>query len=110
MTSCKRCGELLLIGPPGNPDARLLRRSDKPDGYCAECCLTVFLKTQTTIGEGVDAQGGPAVVFAMPHMREAVRSLCRAGQADLDPTRLDFDRITENWSLPVPKTKGGLYR
>jgi hypothetical protein len=97
-TECKRCGRPCQ-GGKGNPEARLLKRSDK--GYCADCALTAFLKTTEPLNMLIASQGVGALRY--PQIRQQIARLLIVGKSDANINEIRIERVIENWDLPVRK-------
>jgi len=95
-TNCKRCGKECQTGA-GNPEARLLKRSDK--GYCTDCALTLFLKDAEPLNMLIEEQG--CEVLRAPHIREQIARILITGKSDANIGEIDIERVIENWALPV---------
>ncbi len=93
-TKCKRCGKPCQ-GSEGNPEARLLKRAEK--GYCADCCLTVFLKDTEPLNMLFEAQGPE--VLRLQHIREGIAKLLIVGKSDASMGDIDIEKVITNWSL-----------
>lgn len=98
ITSCKRCGKECQSSI-GNPDARLLRRSNQ--GYCADCALTEFLKRTEPLGMLIEQQG--TTVLRNPNIRLQIAKLLIVGKSDADINEIDMERVIDNWNLPFSK-------
>lgn len=97
--ACSRCARLLQVGGPGSPDARLLKRTTKTDGYCANCSATQFLKTTPVLVEMMNLRG-PEVLLN-PMVQAQFSRIMQSGNADAMPTELDWQLVVKNWDLPV---------
>ena len=100
---CERCGKQLQMGGSKNPDARLLRRAESPQGYCAGCAATQFLKCTGPLGE-VLSQMGPEMLRA-PHVQTQFRAVMQSGGADAAFEEIDWERVIAYWHLPVAGEK-----
>ena len=99
--NCERCGKPCQSGI-GNPEARLLKRSDK--GLCADCALTAFLKTETPFEYAVQNNG--IEILRDANIRLQIAQLLIAGKSDATIDEIDMERVIANWNLPVKKEKG----
>ena len=97
---CQRCGIRCRVDSSGNPDAKMLRRSDKPKGLCVNCAVHDFLRN-TYPCNMLLAESGPGSL-AHPHIQEQFAGIMRVGLADAMPDEIDWDLIIENWDLPFP--------
>jgi len=93
---CQRCGRNCQSGN-GNPEARLLKRSDK--GYCADCALTAFLKTTEPLNMLIGSQG--VGTLRNQNIRAQIANLLIVGKSDANIGEIDIERVIENWDLPV---------
>ncbi len=97
---CGRCGIRCRVGSSGRPDAKMLRRSDKPKGLCVNCAVHDFLRN-TYPANMLLAESGPGSLVH-PHIQEQFAGLMRVGMADAMPDEIRWDLIIENWDLPFP--------
>lgn len=104
-THCERCGEPCRVGPPPNPDARLLRRSLVPRGLCATCAAAAFIRSMDTLMTNLN-EFGPRVLL-IPHVQEGFARVMRSGFADAQPSEIDWPRMARQWALPFPKNRKG---
>ena len=95
---CQRCGAHCQAGAPGNPKARMLRRSTK--GLCINCAVHDWLRN-TYPCNILLAQSGPKALVH-PHIQEQFAGIMRVGMADAMPDEIDWNLIIENWDLPFP--------
>lgn len=95
---CGRCGVKLQVGPAPGTEARLLRRSKVPKGFCVNCAVHNFLRN--TYPPNIQlAESGPEILL-MPHLQEVFTNIMRAGFADAVPGEIDWQVIVDNWELP----------
>ncbi len=99
-TECQRCGVRCRVDSPGNPDAKMLRRSKVPKGLCVNCAVHDFLRN-TYPCNMLLAGSGPSSL-AYPHVQEQFAAIMRVGMADAVPDEIRWDLIIENWDLPFP--------
>ena len=99
-TECGRCGNRCRVDSPGNPNAKMLRRSNKPKGLCVNCAVHDFLRN-TYPCNMLLASSGPGVL-AHPHIQEQFAGIMRVGLADAMPDEINWNLIIENWDLPFP--------
>ncbi len=97
---CIRCGIRCRVDSPGNPNAKMLRRSKQPKGLCVNCAVHDFLRN-TYPANMLLAESGPKAL-ALPHIQEQFAGIMRAGFSDAVPDEIDWDLIIENWDLPFP--------
>ncbi len=102
LTTCERCGRPCRVGPPPNPDARLLKRSTTPEGYCANCAATAFLRMEVPTLAGLLERMGPQAL-TNPQIQAQFAWIMRSGFADAAPAELDWAAMAANWELPLPK-------
>ena len=95
LTECKRCGKPCQ-GGEGNPDARLLKRSQS--GYCADCALTAFLKGTEPLGMLIEENG--IDTLRNPNFQLQILRLLIVGKSDAVIDDIDMERVIENWKLP----------
>lgn len=102
-TRCRRCGTTCQVAGPGNPDARVLRRSATPEGLCASCSLAQFIQTTEPLATVVgQAPAGPCSLLE-PHIQDAVKAVLLAGNADAQVEEIDWMAMVNRWPLPFPK-------
>jgi len=101
--ACSRCGRILQIGASGNPNARLLKRTDKPNGYCANCSATQFLRTTGVLAEMMRMRG-PEVLLN-PMIQAQFLRVMQSGNADAQPLEIDWGAVVKNWHMPVDGEK-----
>ena len=100
---CSRCGRPCRVGPPPNPDARLLRRATAPSGYCAGCAATQWLKTTDPIAGLIEARGPEMLRNEI--VRNQFGAILRSGMSDATLAEIDWEAVVANWSLPVAGEK-----
>lgn len=97
-TTCSRCGTPCRVAPSDDsPNTRLLKRSSTPDGVCASCAITAFIKGVPTLMAGIEKNG--VNILRLPMIQEQFTGLLDAGQSDASPDEVDWDRVVENWDL-----------
>jgi hypothetical protein len=105
-SNCTRCGcPVQFRNPVRNPDARLLRKSLVPVGYCASCAMANFLQHTEPINM-VIARKGPACLLDR-HVIDQMASMLAAGCADAKPQEIDWVSVVISWDLPFAKTARG---
>lgn len=97
---CPRCEVRCRVSQPGNPKAKLLRRSKEPKGLCVNCAVHDWLRN-TYPCNILLAQSGPKALV-LPHIQEQFAGIMRVGLADAMPDEIKWDLIIENWDLPFP--------
>lgn len=103
---CGRCGVWLQFAhEQRNPDARLLRKSAVPEGYCVNCAATHWFQhgpeptrslMRSTLEIGTDRKlldPGFQVQFA--------RLLC-VGRSDAKWDEIDWPTVVKNWDIAFP--------
>ena len=103
IVNCSRCGARLQFREqPRNPDARLMRLSAAPEGYCAACAMTNWLQNSEA-GRSplrmVIERRGPEVLLD-PGVIEQMGRVLAAGCADADPREIDWVSVVVHWDLP----------
>lgn len=98
---CERCGAKLQVGPAPGSEARLLRRSKVPKGFCVNCAVHNFLRN--TYPPNIQlAESGPEILL-VPHIQTVFADIMKSGFADAIPDEIDWQRIVDNWELPFSK-------
>ena len=98
---CDRCGARLQVGPAPGSEAKLLRRSKVPKGFCINCAVHNFLRN--TYPPNIQlAESGPDILL-IPHIQTVFAGIMKAGFADANPDEIDWQRIVDNWELPFSK-------
>lgn len=98
---CERCGVRLQVGPAPGSEARLLRRSKVPKGFCINCAVHNFLRN--TYPPNIQlAESGPEILL-IRHIQDVFVGIMKAGFADANPDEIDWQRIVDNWELPFSK-------
>jgi hypothetical protein len=103
-TACTRCGAPLQFRKPDrNPDARLLRKSAVPVGYCAACAMANWLQHTEPL-TSILATKGPAMLLDR-RMVDQMANVLAAGCADAKPQEIDWLSVVIHWDLPFPGDK-----
>jgi len=98
---CERCGAKLQVGPAPGSEARMLRHSKVPKGFCVNCAVHNFLRN--TYPPNIQlAESGPGILL-IPHIQKVFADIMKAGFADACPDEIDWQRIVDNWQLPFRK-------
>jgi hypothetical protein len=100
-SQCTRCGAPTRFTGNRNPDARLLRRSAVPVGFCASCAMANWLQHTDPI-KAILAAKGPEILLDR-RVVEQMASVLAAGSADADPREIDWVSVVINWDLPFAK-------
>lgn len=98
---CERCGVRLQVGPAPGSEARLLRRSKEPKGFCVNCAVHNFLRNTYPPNLQL-AESGPEILL-LPHIQEVFTGIMKAGFADAVPQEINWQLIVDNWELPFRK-------
>lgn len=103
-TNCTRCGAPLQFREPErNPDARLLRKSAVPVGYCAACAMANWLQHTEPLNT-ILAKKGPAMLLDR-RVVDQMANVLAAGCADAKPQEIDWLSVVVHWDLPFPGDK-----
>jgi hypothetical protein len=97
---CDRCGRMLRVAGPHNPDARMLVRAKEPHGYCINCATHDWLRNTYPVNMQL-AEKGPRILL-YPHIRELFGYLLQTANADAKLDEINWNLIVENWELPFP--------
>ena len=101
---CPRCGELCKVSS-STGDPRFMKRATKPSpkAMCATCAVTAFIKSVETFHHGIELNG--VQMFLNPMVQEQFGKLLQ-GFGDATPGEIDWQRLVDNWELPVPGERG----
>jgi hypothetical protein len=97
---CDRCGIPCKVAEKGNEDARLLRKSTKPQGYCPDCGVAHFLQVISPMGQLIH---DPAKQLLWEPAQKQFAEVMRAGGADMKPEEINWEKVVTNWALPFPE-------
>ena len=97
--NCERCGIALQVAAARSEESAPFRRADVPKGFCADCVFTQFLYNTYPINMQLD-RSGPQVLLH-PEMRQAILLCGLLNRCDMNVDELDWQRIVDNWDLPV---------
>lgn len=97
---CERCDVRCKVAGPGNPKAKMLRRS-KDTGLCINCAVHDWLRNTYPVNMLLASSGPQAL--ALPHIQEQFTGIMRVGLADAMPDEINWNLIIENWDLPFPQ-------
>ena len=107
-TNCTRCGAPLQFREPSrNPDARLLRKSRVPVGYCAACAMANWLQNAEPYAQDIArilSKKGPAILLDR-RVVDQMANVLAAGCADVNPQEIDWLSVVVHWDLPFPGDK-----
>ena len=105
-TNCTRCeASVQFRDPPRNPDARLMRLSKVPVGYCAACAMANWLQNAEPYSQDIARilkAKGPAILLDRRVVDQMARVL-----ADHSPVQQEIDwlSVVIHWDLPFPGDK-----
>ena len=101
IVTCPRCGELCQASEPVNEDARLLKRTkDVKVGLCANCAVADWLQ-QSPLAQLI----GDAQKLLWEPIQVHFGELMKAGNADMDPSEINWELVVKHWDLPFPGRK-----
>ena len=107
LAECTRCGKLCKVAGPANPKARLMPYATSAEarerGLCADCAATAFLKGTPTLMYGIEANG--VKMLLDPRIQKGFGEVMVIGKADAKPGEVNWQRVVDNWELPLPKRK-----
>ena len=95
MGSCGRCGAVCKVATTKNEDARLLRASVKPSGYCVNCAVAEWFWVMGCR----DICPDPASL-RVPAIQEQFAKIMMSGKADAKPPEIDWEHVIRHWDLP----------
>lgn len=98
IVNCQRCGARCRVAGPGNPDAKILRRSKEPKGLCVNCAVHGWLRNTYPVNLIFTTLSPEAL--RLEHIQQQFTGIMRAGFADANPDEIDWETIIENWNLP----------
>ena len=98
IVNCKRCQIRCQVDILRNPNAKMLRHSNK--GLCVNCAVHDWLRN-TYPPNILLAQSGPKILL-LPHIQEQFAEIMNVGFADAKPDEIDWNKIVDNWDLPFP--------
>ena len=95
-TNCTRCKTPLAFrAPPRNPDARLLRKSAVPDGYCAACAMSNWLHRTEPLRTILEKKT-PNILLDR-RVVDQMANVLAAGCADAKPQEIDWVSVVIHW-------------
>lgn len=103
--TCERCGKQLQVAPSRRKDSKPFRLAKVPKGVCADCVMTQFLYNTYPINMQID-EAGPELLLK-PGIREAFLACGLLEHCDLTIDEIDWQRVVNNWRLPVQISKDG---
>lgn len=109
LAECTRCGKLCKVAGPPNPDARLMpyatAKEAKERGLCADCAATAFIKGIETLMYGIGLND--VKMLLDQRVQQQFSQIMIVGKADAKPDEINWQRVVDNWELPLPKAKRG---
>jgi len=96
--NCERCRARCRVAGPKNPDARMLRKSAVPTGFCVNCATHDFLRNTYPVNILL-AESGP-ICLLLPHIRTQFAAIMQSAKADANIDEINWNLINENWDLP----------
>lgn len=104
---CQRCNAPCKVGGHKNEEAKMLRRSEQPKGFCVNCAVHDWLRNTYPVNQILAGMRNPAETLRLEHIQQQFIGIMRVGNADANPDEIDWERIIENWDLPFKdKVKG----
>lgn len=101
---CERCEAPCKVAGPGNPDAKMLRRS-KSKGLCVNCAVHDWLRNTYPVNLIFTTLSPDAL--RLEHIQQQFTGIMRVAGADAQPDEIDWEAIITNWDLPFKnKVKG----
>lgn len=74
------------------------------NALCADCAATALIKTVEALMWGIEKNG--VRMLLNPTVQQSFAEVMKVGRADATPEEINWQRVVENWELPVPKQKG----
>lgn len=103
---CKRCGRKCQTSDKTDPESVLVRRTAIPDGCCADCAITCFVKTGPLAQVTGGAWSAPGFeigsALRLPHVQDQFFAVFRAAGCATVGTEINWERVIENWQEPIP--------
>lgn len=103
---CDRCKKMLRVAETRNEDSKPFRLAKVPKGVCADCVMTEFLYNTYPVNMLID-EAGPEILLNAGFMRMAFTQAGILKGCDLDINEIDWQRVVDNWKLPVKITRDG---
>lgn len=103
--SCSRCGVARKVVETAPEDARLLSHAVLPEasGSCFDCAVTGFFKNDTLLAQAVEINPLGKQMLLDPRVQQQFAGALQAAGADVKPEEINWQRVYDNWELPVPK-------
>jgi hypothetical protein len=96
---CDRCGVPCKVAESSNEDARLLRKSTKPQGYCPDCGVAHFLQVISPMGQLIH---DPAKQLLWGPAQKQFAEVMKAGGADMKPEEINWEKVVRERQCPIP--------
>lgn len=107
LAECTRCRKLCKVASPPNPEARLMPYATAEEarerGLCADCAAAAFIKGVETLMYGIEKNG--VSMLLDPRIQKAFGEVMVIGKADAHPAEVNWQRVVDNWELPVPNKR-----
>lgn len=103
---CDRCRKPLRVAESRNEHSAPFRLAKVPSGVCAECVMTQFLYNTYPVNMIID-EAGPEMLLNAGFMRMAFTQAGILQNCDMDIAEIDWQRLVDNWKLPVKITRDG---
>jgi hypothetical protein len=104
-TNCTRCNcPVQFTGREPGEEARLLKLSKVPVGYCAACAMSLWLQHDPmadSLRYVIDAKG-PSILLDRRCIDQMAKVLA-AGVADARPQEIDWVSVVIHWDLPFAR-------
>lgn len=103
--NCTRCNcPLQFTGREPGEEARLLKRSKTPVGYCASCAMALWLQHDPmadSLRYVINAKG--TNILLDRRCIDQMANVLAAGIADAKPQEIDWVSVVIHWDLPFAK-------
>ena len=96
--NCSRCSAGCQVASKRNRNAKMLRKSAVPSGFCVNCAFHDWLRNTYPVNMLLDESGPKILLY--PHIREMVSGIMQSQDADAKIDEINFNLIVENWELP----------
>jgi hypothetical protein len=97
---CQRCQRPLRLARRRTADARMLRRSQTPEGLCVNCAVHDWLRHTYPVNMLLD-EGNPDALL-VPYLQQQFIAIMHTAGADAIPAEIDWQVIVDQWDLPWP--------
>ena len=105
IVNCSRCGAICKVADSATEDARLLKHSTEPSGYCVECGVTDFFKNHSQLAMLMEMNPAGKQMLLDPRVQQQFAGLMQTGKADAKSEEINWQRVHDNWDLPFPKVR-----